>query len=354
MSAPSVNSPSVDLLGLSRTELESLGGCGKPPNRTLATKIFKSVHRGGETNFTQIPELGKAACQYLSTHANVQTPRLAKAQKAIDGTQKWLLQLDDGEFIETVFIPSKKRGTLCISSQVGCPLKCAFCATGRMGFKRNLSSAEIVGQVWLAKHSLLEPSVGITNVVLMGMGEPLLNFDAVVAAMRIIADDCAYGLGVRHITLSTAGHVAGINKLAQCMPVNLAVSLHAPDDDLRDQLVPLNRKYRLAELLQACREYAPLGAGFVTFEYTLLDQVNASAKHAYALVNLLRDTPCKINLLPFNDFHNAGFKTPSAETVQEFYRILIAAGYVTTIRQPRGSDIEAACGQLFYQNRQNV
>ena len=236
-----------------------------------------------------------------------------------------------------------------MSSQVGCPLNCAFCATARGGFKRNLTTAEIIAQLWLAKHRLLEAPARVSNIVFMGMGEPLLNIDAVTDALHIMIDDHAYGLGERHITVSTAGHIKGMRILGERVPVNLSVSLHAPDDELRDRLVPLNRKYPIADVLEACRDYAQQvnGAnGFVTFEYSLLRNVNDSEAQARALTGLLRDVPCKINLLPFNDFPGSTFEPPTADAVARFQHILADCGYVTTVRHPRGSDIAAACGQL--------
>lgn len=343
-------SPNVDPLGLPRDKLDALGCACACTDATLADKLLKAFHRQGETEFARVPALAAASRTRLSARAAVVPPRVVRTRTSADGTRKWLLQFADGAKAETVFIPHERRGTLCVSSQVGCALNCAFCATARGGFGRNLGAAEIVAQLWLATHRLLEAPARVTNVVFMGMGEPMLNLDAVVDAMRVMTDDCAYALAPRHVTVSTAGHVAGMRKLGARMPVNLSVSLHAPDDALRDRLVPLNRRYPLAQLLAACREYAARANGFVTFQYTLLDGENASRAHALALADLLKDTPCKINLLAFNDFPNSGFRAPSAAVVDAFYRELADAGYVATLRRPRGADITAACGQLAAQS----
>lgn len=345
--------PEIDPLGLPRDRIDALGRECAPRDATLADKLLKGLHRRGETDLARLSSLGSRARSHLRGRvASASPPRVVRTQTAADGTRKWLLQLDDGETIETVFIPHAGRGTLCVSSQVGCALNCAFCATARMGFKRNLSAAEIVAQLWLAKHRLLEPPHRVTNVVFMGMGEPLLNVAAVIDAIRVFTDDCAYGLGVRHVTVSTAGHVAGMKTLGEQAPVNLSVSLHAPDDALRGRLMPLNRKYPTARLLDACREYAARAGGFVTFEYTLLAGVNDSVAHARALAELLKDLPCKINLLAFNDFPGSGFSAPTGAALDAFYRTLADAGHVVTWRRPRGADIAAACGQLQRDTRE--
>jgi len=275
---------------------------------------------------------------------------------AADGTRKWLLDVGADNAVETVFIPEANRGTLCVSSQVGCALECAFCSTGRQGFNRNLTTAEIIGQLWHANRMLgavKQPGVGdsgermISNVVLMGMGEPLANYDNVVAALKLMLDDNAYGLSRRRVTVSTAGMVPAMDRLRDEVPVALAVSLHAPTDALRDKLVPLNRKYPLAELMAACRRYLEKAPrDFITFEYVLLADVNDSEADARALLALTRSVPCKFNLIPFNPFPDSGYRRPSAERVRRFQEILMNAEIVATVRKTRGDDIDAACGQL--------
>jgi 23S rRNA (adenine2503-C2)-methyltransferase len=309
----------------------------------------------------------------LADCAAVEIPHRVSASEAPDGTRKWLLSVGDGNAIETVFMPEVNRGTLCVSSQVGCALECAFCATGRQGFNRNLTTAEIIGQLWWVTRTLsLEPDGArlgrdnvdrpVSNVVMMGMGEPLTNFDNVVRAMRIMLDDNAYGLSRRKVTLSTAGIVPAIDRLREECPVALAVSLHAPNDSLRDELVPINKKYPLRQLLAACRRYVdPLigdqipdvkwqrkGAprDFVTFEYIMLDDVNDSVQQARELVALTRDVPGKFNLIPFNSFAESGFQRSPASRVRAFQDVLIDAGLVATVRRTRGDDIDGACGQL--------
>ena len=336
-------SPPLELLGLPRDELDAVGLNCASPDRTLADKVLKAVHRRGETDMARVASLNKTLCRYLTRRARVTEPRVVHERESVDGTRKWLLQFADGACIESVFVPHGTRGTLCVSSQVGCALGCAFCATARMGFTRNLSSAEIVAQLWLARHRL---GARVTNVVFMGMGEPLLNVDAVAEAVSIMIDDHSYGLAMRRVTLSTAGHVPGMRALSRRMPMNLAVSLHAPDDALRSRLMPINRKYPIARLLDACCEYAAAGPGVVVFEYALLDGVNDGEEHARALSVLLAEVPCKINLMRFNAFPGAGFQAASGASVRSFYRILADAGYVVTIRRSRGADVVAACGQL--------
>ncbi|MFC1680982.1 23S rRNA (adenine(2503)-C(2))-methyltransferase RlmN, partial [Pseudomonadota bacterium] len=285
-------------------------------------------------------------------------PGIAGDRRSVDGTRKWLLRQADGNHIETVFIPEPARGTLCISSQVGCALNCTFCATARQGYNRNLTSSEIIGQLWLAQRELGKECAhtgadaaatgsGITNVVLMGMGEPLLNLDEVLVALRLMLDDFAYGLSRRRVTLSTAGVVPGIDRLRDECPVSLAVSLHAPNDALRDQLVPLNRKYPVATLMDACRRYvADAPRMRVTFEYAMLRGINDSPRHARELISLLESVPSKINLIPFNAFPGAGYSCSQPEDIARFQEILIKAGMMTIVRKTRGDDIDAACGQL--------
>ncbi len=339
----------INLLGLNRSGLEELfAGLGEKPFR--AAQVLKWMHQLGTDDFQAMSNLSKTLRERLAAVAEVRAPEILGHQLSGDGTQKWRLRVDSGNSVETVFIPEEHRGTLCVSSQVGCALNCAFCATARQGFNRNLSSAEIVGQVWLATRLLGRapgPRPAVTNVVLMGMGEPLLNFDNVVQALDVMLEDNAYGLGRRRVTLSTAGVVPGIRRLRDRCPVSLAVSLHAPDDELRDELVPLNRSYPIAELLGACREYlAREPKHQITFEYVMLDGVNDTPAHARRLARLLRGMPAKVNLIPFNPFPRAGFRTSKAQVIEEFREILMAHGIITITRKTRGDDIDAACGQL--------
>jgi 23S rRNA (adenine2503-C2)-methyltransferase len=280
----------------------------------------------------------------------IEAPPVVSDVTAADGTRKWLIDVGNRNAVETVFIPETNRGTLCVSSQAGCALDCKFCSTGRQGFNRNLSTAEIIGQLWIANKALGAAPKGervVSNVVMMGMGEPLANFDNVVAAMRLMLDDNAYGLSRRRVTLSTSGIVPAIDRLRDTCPVALAVSLHAPNDALRDALVPINRKYPLAELLAACRRYLDRAPrDFITFEYVMLEGVNDGAEHAQQLIALVREVPCKLNLIPFNPFPNSGFKRSSRDAIRRFAEILISAGLVVTTRRTRGDDIDAACGQL--------
>jgi 23S rRNA (adenine2503-C2)-methyltransferase len=267
-----------------------------------------------------------------------------------DGTRKWLLDVGTGNAVETVFIPEPRRGTLCISSQAGCALECSFCSTGRQGFNRNLTVAEIIGQLWLANRALGRGTISerpITNVVMMGMGEPLANFENVATALNLMLDDNAYGLSRRRVTVSTSGLVPAMDRLRQRCPVALAVSLHAPNDALRDQLVPINRKYPIKELLAACERYLDSAPrDFITFEYVMLDGVNDSVADARELVQLVRHTSCKLNLIPFNPFPNSGYRRSSTEAVSRFRDVLMGAGLIATVRKTRGDDIAAACGQL--------
>lgn len=299
-------------------------------------------------------DLAKSLREKLVTCATIRSPDIIHQHVSSDGTCKWLLDIGRQNAVETVFIPEQTRGTLCISSQAGCAVNCSFCSTGKQGFNRNLSVSEIIGQLWMAEFALRKlndspatVSRVITNVVMMGMGEPLLNFDAVVPAMRIMLDDNAYGLSRRRVTLSTSGVVPMMDRLAAELPVALAVSLHASNDALRDKLVPLNKKYPLAELMQACQRYLKVAPReFITFEYCMLDGVNDSDTHAYELIDLVRDTPCKFNLIPFNPFPGSGLLRSSAVRIKRFAQILMDAGLTTTVRKTRGDDIDAACGQL--------
>ena len=333
----------ANLLGMARPRLESFfESLGERPFR--ARQVLKWIHARGESDFGPMTDLGRPLRARLAEVAEVRAPEVEARSTSGDGTRKWLLRVDSGNCVEMVFIPEERRGTLCVSSQVGCPLDCAFCSTGKQGFNRNLSAAEIAGQVWLAARELDRP---VTNVVLMGMGEPLLNFDAVTEAIDLMLEDLAYGLARRRVTLSTAGVVPAIDRLARRAPVSLAVSLHAPDDALRDRLVPINRKYPVAELLAACRRYAAASPKQkITFEYVMLEGVNDSPEHARALVALLRPVPAKVNLIPFNPFPGAPFRRSSETVVDGFRERLNAAGIIAITRRPRGDDIDAACGQL--------
>jgi 23S rRNA (adenine2503-C2)-methyltransferase len=339
----------VNLLDLSGGELEQFfGGLGERPFR--ASQVMQWIHRHGVDDFAAMTDLGKALRARLAQTARIAAPAVVGHELAADGTQKWLLQVDGENCIEMVFIPEEDRGTLCVSSQVGCALNCTFCATGMQGFNRNLGVGEIIGQLWLARRLLdtgQDVVSRVTNVVMMGMGEPLLNFDNVVGAMQLMLDDHAYGLSKRRLTLSTAGVVPAIDRLREHCQVNLAVSLHAPKDELRNVLVPLNRKYPIEELLAACRRYvAGAPRRRVTFEYVMLEGVNDSAEHARALSAILADMPAKVNLIPFNGFPSATYRRSDAGAIDRFRDVLLQAGLMTVTRKPRGDDIAAACGQL--------
>ncbi len=321
---------------------------GEKPFR--AKQLMRWMHQFGESDFSRMSDLAKSLREKLSTTAVVEPPRLIKEQLSDDGTRKWLLDVGANNGIETVFIPEDERGTLCVSSQVGCALECSFCSTARQGFNRNLSVAEIIGQLWWANKALGRDPKGeriISNVVLMGMGEPLANFDNVVTALNIMLDDHAYGLSRRRVTVSTSGLVPAMDRLRDACPVALAVSLHAPNDALRDVLVPINKKYPLAELMAACRRYIEKAPrDFITFEYVMLDGVNDSVMHARELIALVKDVPCKFNLIPFNPFPLSGYKRSRPEAVRRFRDELMQAGLIATTRKTRGDDIDAACGQL--------
>ncbi|MBT9539619.1 23S rRNA (adenine(2503)-C(2))-methyltransferase RlmN [Thiobacillus sp.] len=332
---------------------------GEKPFR--AKQVFHWIHQSGVADFAQMTDIAKSLREKLQLHAVVQAPAISYAHTSNDGTRKWLFDVGVANGIETVFIPEDDRGTLCVSSQVGCALECTFCSTGRQGFNRNLSVAEIIGQLWVANRSLRgevnrtasNHGAGeiaerpVSNVVMMGMGEPLANFENVVTALGVMLDDHAYGLSRRRVTVSTSGIVPAMDRLAERCPVALAVSLHAPNDALRDQIVPINRKYPLRELMAACRRYlvhAP--RDFITFEYVMLAGVNDQPEHARQLIELTRDVPCKFNLIPFNPFPDSGYEKPRHDTLRAFREILQDAGYVVTTRKTRGDDIDAACGQL--------
>ena len=345
---------------------------GEKPFR--ARQVARWIHQSGAADFACMTDLAKTLREKLLQQAAIVPPRMMAEQTASDGTRKWLLDVGGKNGVETVYIPETNRGTLCISTQVGCALDCSFCSTGKQGFNRNLTVAEIIGQLWWVNHVLRESGEGIrtrqvdtgclvdtepdhddtappdrivTNVVMMGMGEPLANYDNTITALRLMLDDNAYGLSRRRVTVSTSGLVPAMDRLAEDCPVALAVSLHAPNDHLRDQLVPINRKYPLAELMAACQRYldhAP--RDFITFEYILIDGVNDRVEHARELVRLTRDVPCKFNLIPFNPFTGSDYRRSSPESQRAFRETLAEAGLVATTRKTRGDDIDAACGQL--------
>ena len=311
-----------------------------------ARQVQRWIHQRGEADFGRMTDLARPFRQALSEKACVEAPQIVGDTTASDGTRKWLLKVDGANAVEAVFIPEARRGTLCISSQAGCVLDCAFCSTGKQGFNRNLTTAEIVGQLWLANR-LLEGQRPVTNVVMMGMGEPLLNLDNVIPALRLMLDDNAYGLSRRRVTVSTSGVIPGIDRLRDECPVALAVSLHAPNDALRDELVPVNRKYPLSQLIAACNRYLEKAPrDFITFEYVMLEGVNDTEAHAREAAALAGRVRCKYNLIPFNPFAGSCYKRSSPERIRRFAEILQRAGITATTRKTRGDDIAAACGQL--------
>ncbi|MBF6992177.1 23S rRNA (adenine(2503)-C(2))-methyltransferase RlmN [Cupriavidus sp. IK-TO18] len=343
----------VNLLDLDADALTAYcGELGEKPFR--ARQLQRWIHHYGASRFDAMSDLAKSLREKLSTRAEIRAPAAITDNLSADGTRKWLLDVGEGNAVETVYIPEETRGTLCVSSQAGCAVNCRFCSTGKQGFSRNLTTGEIIGQLWMAEFAMRE-QLGrgpkddrvISNVVMMGMGEPLLNYDAVVPAMRLMLDDNAYGLSRRRVTLSTSGVVPMMDRLSKDLPVALAVSLHASNDALRDVLVPLNKKYPLAELMAACRRYLEFAPrDFITFEYCMLDGVNDGVEHARELLKLVADVPCKFNLIPFNPFPESGLKRSNNEQIRRFAQVLMDAGIVTTIRKTRGDDIDAACGQL--------
>ena len=345
----------LNLLGMPRVQLESLlEELGE--KRFRAQQILKWIYHQGASSFDEMTDVGRKLRERLAEIAEIRPPEVEEEFISADGTRKWLIRVEGGSRVETVFIPEDGRGTLCVSSQVGCVLDCTFCSTGKQGFQRDLTSAEIIGQVWIAARSFGLPKKGgtraITNVVMMGMGEPLLNFDNVVAAMNLMMEDLGYGISKRRVTLSTAGVVPALDRLAAVSEASLAVSLHAPNDELRNQLVPLNKRYPIRELLDACKLYMerqPDNKRVMTVEYTLIKGVNDQVEHANQLVELLREYPCKINLIPFNPFPQSDFERPSRNAVMRFSNILHNAGYRVMVRSTRGDDIDAACGQLVGQ-----
>ena len=340
---------------------------GEKPFR--AKQVFRWIHQRGVADFDAMTDLAKSLREKLKGIAEVKPPAILSEHRSADGTVKWLFDVGVGNGIETVYIPEDDRGTLCVSSQVGCALDCKFCSTGRQGFNRDLTVSEIIGQLWVANKRLEEmeaqgiatrladpddpspePSRSprpVSNVVMMGMGEPLNNFQPVVDSMAIMLNDHAYGLSRRRVTLSTSGVVPNIRKLAEALPVALAVSLHAPNDEIRSRIMPINDAYPIAKLLDACRDYLEVSPrDFITFEYVMLKGVNDAPDHAKELARLLKRVPSKVNLIPFNPFPNSGFETTDMERVKRFQRVLLDAGYIATIRKTRGEDIDAACGQL--------
>jgi len=331
---------------------------GEKPFR--AKQLQRWIHQFGVSDFDDMTDLAKSLREKLKTRAEVRAPAVISDHTSSDGTRKWLVDVGNGNAVETVFIPEETRGTLCISTQAGCAVNCRFCSTGKQGFNRNLTVAEIIGQLWMAEFELrktkgIEPGPKgerqITNVVMMGMGEPLLNFDPTVTALKLMLDDNAYGLSRRRVTVSTSGVVPAMDRLAQECAVALAVSLHGSNDPLRDMLVPLNKKYPLRELLAACRRYLEFAPrDFITFEYCMLDGVNDTDEHARELIALVNDpvvgVSCKFNLIPFNPFPESGLVRSKNPRIKAFAQILMDAGLVTTIRKTRGDDIDAACGQL--------
>jgi 23S rRNA (adenine2503-C2)-methyltransferase len=339
----------VNLLDFDQPKLAAFfAELGEKPFR--AKQLMRWMHHFGVIDFGQMTDVAKTLREKLAQVAVIQPPEVKLEQISEDGTRKWLIDVGAGNGVETVFIPEADRGTLCVSSQVGCALECTFCSTGRQGFNRNLSVSEIIGQVWQANKAMGRDPKGeriISNVVMMGMGEPLANFDNVVTALNIMLDDSAYGLSRRRVTVSTSGLVPAMDRLRDECPVALAVSLHAPNDDLRDVIVPINKKYPLAELMAACQRYLEKAPrDFITFEYVMLDGVNDTVEHAKQLLELVRDVPCKFNLIPFNPFPNSGYETSKIDNIRRFRDILMQAGCVVTTRKTRGEDIDAACGQL--------
>lgn len=334
----------LNLIGLPRTDLiELFETLEQRPYRSR--QVMRWIYGRGVLDFDLMTDLSLDLRDRLAEVAELCLPRVIRDEVSADGTRKWLLSVGAGQAVESVYIPEPNRGTLCISSQAGCALDCAFCATGRQGFNRNLSSAEILGQVVLASAAIAPAE--IRNVVFMGMGEPLANYRSVVPVVELLLDDCAFGLSRRRVTISTAGLVPQIRRLALECNVALAVSLHAPTDEIRDELVPINRRHPIGELLEACWEYAEvLASRQITFEYVMLDGVNDSVGLARELVRLLKSRPAKVNLIPFNSFPDSPFRCSRPEAIDAFWRTLRAAGIVATIRRPRGDDIAAACGQL--------
>jgi 23S rRNA (adenine2503-C2)-methyltransferase len=345
----------TNLLGLDSEGMEEFfAGIGEKPFR--ARQVLKWIHRRGAGDFVAMTDIAKELRAKLHDAALIAPPAVVGDGTAPDGTRKWLIKVDGANAIESVFIPEDGRGTLCVSSQAGCTLDCEFCSTGKQGFNRNLTAAEIIGQLWIANQALgvhgQPGGVGagnraVSNVVFMGMGEPMLNLDAVIPAARLMIDENGYGLSRRRVTVSTSGVVPGMDRLAEECPVALAVSLHAPDDGLRDRLVPINRKYPIRELMKACNRYLERAPrDFITFEYVMLDGINDSDAQAKALLGIAAQVRCKFNLIPFNPFRDSGFERSGVERIRRFAQVLQRAGITVTTRKTRGDGIDAACGQL--------
>ncbi len=341
----------TNLLGMSPVQLaEYFSKLGEKPFR--ATQVLKWIHQHGAESFDEMTNISKSLREVLKEQAEVREPEIVSQDISKDGTRKWVIRVEGGSCVETVLIPEGDRGTLCVSSQVGCSLNCSFCSTGKQGFNRNLTAAEIIGQVRIAIKSFgpMDPANKrmVTNVVMMGMGEPLMNFERVVAAMTLMMEDNAYGLSKRRVTLSTAGVVPAMDKLGDVIDVSLAVSLHAPNDELRDVLVPINKKYPINELIDACNRYLEKldDKRVITIEYTMMQGVNDLPEHAKQLAKLLKKVPCKLNIIPFNPFPNSGYKRPSSKAIELFKDAMHKAGIRTTVRRTRGDEIDAACGQL--------
>ena len=341
----------TNLLGMTPVQLASyFEEIGEKPFR--ATQVLKWMHQHGAESFDEMTNISKTLRVKLNEQAEIREPEVVSQDISKDGTRKWVIRVDGGSCVETVLIPEGNRGTLCVSSHVGCSLNCSFCSTGKQGFNRNLSAAEIIGQVRIAIKSFgaMDPANKrvVTNVVMMGMGEPLMNFERVVSAMTLMMEDNAYGLSKRRVTLSTAGVVPAIDKLGDVLDGSLAVSLHAPNDKLRDELVPVNKKYPIKELMDACHRY--LGKlndkRVITIEYTMMEGVNDLPEHAHQLAKLLKTLPCKLNIIPFNPFPNSGYTRPKAAAIEHFKNTMHKAGIRTTVRRTRGEEIDAACGQL--------
>ena len=353
MSVTSENKPKTNLLGLDQEGLKQFcDSLGEKPFR--AVQLERWIHRRGAKTFDEMTDLAKSFRAKLSQIAEIKGPEILRDKISADETRKWLVDVGNGNAVEMVFIPESNRGTLCISTQAGCAMNCLFCSTGKQGFNRNLTTAEIIGQLWHAEHTLRqsrgindENERVISNVVLMGMGEPLQNLDAVVPALNLMLDDHAYGLSRRRVTVSTSGLVRQIDKLAERCPVALAVSLHAPNNELRDKIIKKKKKHPIEDLLAACQRYLKVAPrDFITFEYIMIGGVNDSSKQAKELVKLVEKVPCKFNLIPFNPFPGSGLERSSEENVKAFSSILNDAGIVCTVRKVRGDDIDAACGQL--------
>ena len=343
------STPLINLMNLDRRGLEDyFEAIGE--KRYRAHQLLKWIYHHGVTEFSAMTDVGKKLRDKLEATAQIRAPKVLFQKVSTDGTTKWLIELDGGNAVETVYIPEPTRGTLCVSSQIGCSLNCTFCSTATQGFNRNLTTAEIIGQVWVAAQALgheRKENRRLSTVVMMGMGEPLPNFDAVVPAMNLMRDDLGFGLANKRVTLSTAGLVPGIDKLSEVCDVSLAVSLHAPNDALRETLVPLNKKYPIAELMAACQRYlVNRPRASVTFEYTLMKGINDQPEHARALVKLLRRLPSKLNLIPFNPFPGTRYERSDEDAIRRFQTIVMEAGLIATVRRTRGDDIDAACGQL--------